>query len=453
MVRLHVLRAATAAVLVLALTHIGGGATSAPTYLLQSQLKSGQFSRIESLLEVGGELAIPADGKSESVKMSVVGNLDYHERILAKPSNPAAALQSVRYYDRAEAVIKIGDDGGGKPLLREDRRVIGVQITLPEVTLFSPMGSLSREELDLVDVLGNSLVIESLLPPKAVAIGDRWTQSSDLIAALLGLDYVSDSDAISELKSVQVGMADVHLTGAVRGRRDGVIVDIGVKAKYRFDLQAGRIIWFGLLTEEKRGAGETAPGINCVARLQMTITPESACENLSDDTLAGMALVPSPGLLEMLYRPTDGGWQIHHARNWYLANEDRDLALLRLVDGNERLGQCLIRWLPPVPEGKQMEVEAFQQEVRTALGDDFKTLISASQKANAENYRVIRVVAEGVASDVPIRWIYYLLSDHAGRQVALAFTIQADKAEQFADADQAIVDSLRIMDLSLAKKP
>lgn len=446
MSRLPISGAACAALL-LAAQFLMAAAESAPPYALRSRLQAGAVSRVECLLEVGGELAIPADGKAESVKMSVVGNLDYHERVLANPADAGAAMQAIRYYDRAQAVLKVGEGGGGKPALRDGRRLVALECPLPDVTLFSPAGSLTREELDLIDVVGNSLVVERLLPEKPVAQGERWPHANDLMAALLRLAYVSESDAASELVSVQNAQAEIHLTGKVRGRRDGVVVEVDVKAKYRFDLDAGRITWFGLLTQEKHGAGETAPGIDCVARLQMTIAPQASCASLTDDALAGVPLTPTPERLRLAYAPSDGVWEVEHGRQWFLVNEDRDLALLRLVDGDERLGQCLIRWLPPVPEGKQMEVEAFQKEVRTALGDDFQLFVAASQEANARNYRVIRVVAQGESADVTIQWVYYLLSDRAGRQVALAFTVKADQVESFADADKAIVDALRIADL------
>ncbi len=52
-------------------------------------------------------------------------------------------------------------------------------------------------------------------------------------------------------------------------------------------------------------------------------------------------------------------------------------------------------------------------------------------------------MAHDKANEVPIRWIYYHVADEHGRQVALTFTVEQERLDRFAEADQAIVDSLR----------
>ena len=57
------------------------------------------------------------------------------------------------------------------------------------------------------------------------------------------------------------------------------------------------------------------------------------------------------------------------------------------------------------------------------------------------------------ATEVPIRWIYYHVADRQGRQVALTFTIEQERAEQFADADREIVRSLRFAEPGKRERP
>ena len=74
-------------------------------------------------------------------------------------------------YRRADAAIRIDKDGV-KPTLTSNRCLVGVKVEGSTVTMFSPEGPLSRDELDLIDLQGNSLLLDRLLPLERVAIGD-----------------------------------------------------------------------------------------------------------------------------------------------------------------------------------------------------------------------------------------------------------------------------------------
>ncbi len=99
-------------------------------------------------------------------------------------------------------------------------------------------------------------------------------------------------------------------------------------------------------------------------------------------------------------------------------------------------------------------MEEFQDDVRRALGKSFGEVIEAGQSPNDANCRVFRVVVHGVyhatapgnVPDIPMRWIYYLVSDSQGRQAALTFTVEQEAIERFADADKPMVRSLRFVD-------
>ena len=54
--------------------------------------------------------------------MSGLANLIYDEKTLDAGRHPRGTTRSVRYYERADAVIKAGDEGT-KPTLRQERRL------------------------------------------------------------------------------------------------------------------------------------------------------------------------------------------------------------------------------------------------------------------------------------------------------------------------------------------
>jgi len=331
------------------------------TYLFLSGRTPAVVDRVEVQLEVGGNLKVTAEDKVKRMKMSVVGNLIYDEKTLEVSPGSGGCLRSVRYYDKATAVLKV-EDTQLKPALRDDRRLIGVEIDAPTTTVFSPRGTLTREELDLIDVLGNSLLLDQLLPQGPVAEGDTWKHSEKLMATLLGLDAVGQTDVQSVLSEVTDAAAIFELAGRIEGAVGGVATEIQLKAKYRFVRDSKRIDWLGLLVKEQRSIGHVRPGLDVVARLQVRILPQSGSTRLTDAALDDLPLEPTTRLSRLTYNSSQGDWCFRHDRCWHMTSEDSQLTVLRLIDRGElvegRAGQS--NGTPPVsgqrPAGARQEL-------------------------------------------------------------------------------------------------
>lgn len=418
------------------------GAQSGQAFRLQSTRSLGDCDRVEGLLEVGGEVEEVVDEKPQRLGMSVVCRFGYHERTFHLPDGDDPAWRTLRHYDTLETVIKVGDDGV-KPELRPERRLIGVEIAGSRVTLFAPKGPLTADELELVDILANSLLLDRLLPKEAVAVGQSWEVDKGLLAAMLGLDELGSGRVQSVLSEVTETVARFEMSGSVQGTVEGVKTQIELKARYRFDRRRGRIDWIGLLVREKRGPGHVSRGIDAVARLQMTVVPTAPPPVLGDEAVQEVALRPTPELLVLGYQAPDAQWQLTHDRDWHVLAEQGSLVILRLVRGGQLIAQCNISPVSTQPGNKQLTLADFQEDVRQALGKNFGQLVSARQYANAAGYRVYGVVAEGEVSEIPIRWHYYLVTEEQGRQVAFAFTVEKSLAEGLSPGDQQMVDSLR----------
>jgi len=235
----------------------------------------------------------------------------------------------------------------------------------------------------------------------------------------------------------------VELSGRIDGATGGVTTRIEVKGKYRFDRKTQRIDWFGLLVNEDRDVGHVGPGFDVVARLRMQITPRSASERLSDEALRGLPRAPSDALTQLVFGPRRGGWRFQHDRRWFSTGNDDQLAFLRLIERGDFIAQCNVAVLKPVEPGKQATLKQFQHDIKQALGDDFGEFVSAGQRANEQNYRVLRVVARGTVSGLPIEWHYYLVADEHGRQITFTFTVEGPLAQRLGDLDQQMVASLR----------
>ena len=180
-------------------------------------------------------------------------------------------------------------EGGQQPSLRPERRLILASSDGSSVRLVSPAGPLARDELDLIELPGNSLLVDRMLPPGPVAVGDSWSHSADLLAGLLGLDATSEVEVTSRLEQVADGLAKIVLTGSLRGAAAGVGTQIELKAKYNFDLQTRRINYFAMLVKEKRAVGHVGPGLDVVAKLLVKVTPITESVHLTPEVVAATA--------------------------------------------------------------------------------------------------------------------------------------------------------------------
>lgn len=423
-------------------------AQAADSLAALSRQKIGDSVKVEALLEVGGDFNLKEQGLPRTMKMSVVGRMGYVERLL-QSDDKTTALLTARRYETAEAVIKI-DKGGTKPLLRNDRRLIGVSITPTDSMVFSPEGPLTREELDLIDIPANSAIVDRLLPGRDVRIGDRWQHSDGLLGLLLGLDAVSNSEVYSQLLSFDGVVARLEFAGPVHGAIHGVATDIQLKGRYKFDAAAGRITWLAMLVEEQRSIGHVGPGADVTSRLQMTIAPAEPSVELTDESVAGGAWNPAQAFTDLEYRSTQGGFKLLHGRHWHVMNDTREAVAMRLVERGDLVAQCNVSALPKTDPGKHLPIERFQQDIQAVLDKNFGQFVQASERTSPHGHILYRVVAAGLVNELPIQWIYYLVADREGRQVVLAFTVEAEQLPQLAESDQAIAESLEFIEPATA---
>lgn len=416
---------------------------AAETHLLAASPKQGDLSRVTAQLEVGGNLKIVVEGKVKPLPMSVVAQLVYDELVFAADADHVSSL---RYYDRADATIKI-EKGGAKPALRDTHRLIGADWGTAGVTLFSPRGPLKRDELDLLALPANSLLIDGLLPSEPVAVGGAWKHADALLAALLDLDAVSASNVQSTLKNATAGRsATVELSGTVEGAIHGVSTKVELKGRYTYDFPRRRITHFVLLANEDRSIGHVATGVDVTSKVTLTITPLAESKHLSRDDAALADFVSDLSHNPLLHESAASGFRLFLDRRWHSVNEDPKLLTLRFVDRGDLLAQCNISPLAKAAPGQHVTLERFQADIREALGNNFGQFLRASEGADDQGRTFYSVVANGKVSELPIEWHYYLVADAEGRQVAFAFTLEEGLVERFADTDRLLVGNVELFE-------
>ncbi|MEQ8791819.1 MAG: hypothetical protein RIC55_36495 [Pirellulaceae bacterium] len=388
-------------------------------------------------LEVKGELLIqPPDKAVQRLALLAKGEISYHERL-----TPKVAL---RYYREARADIAIAG-GSAAPRLDPRRRLVAVDLLGSRPTLYSPAGPLTRELLELLDVQGSSAIVDRLLPGKTVKVGDTWPDDAETLAQLLGLDVVHQSGVQSNLVKIEDKLAVVEFGGQVSGAVNGVPSEIGLNGTYTFDIERRHIESLALAIGEKRPIGPAEPGFEVSARIEVRIDPLGAAEELGDEVLA--ALPPSAqGEPSLLALDTEGAaFRLLHGRQWRVVGEDRQSAVLRLVDHGDVVAQCNVHRLTDLEQDKrQPTLEQFHADVKKSLDKNYGQIVDSKQLTTPEGLRLLHVAIESEVSEVPVRWNYYHLGDGQGRQATCVFTLKRGNLERLGGDDMQIASSLAL---------
>jgi hypothetical protein len=394
---------------------------------------------------VQGRDADQTDSQERQLPMSVAARIEYLERRLALPAtaNSQGTILAARYYDRAEATLKV-DDSGRKPRLSDERRFIVLESTNERPILYCPDGPLTREQLDLIDIVGNSYFLEHLLPSQPVALGESWTLEASAIGPLLTIDRVAVCEVQSVLEEYNKSFAKIRLAGTVHGMTDGAATEQEVRGVYLFNRKLGRVVQLNLAVREKRSIGSATPGLDAVAKLQMTIEPAEAPQQLGDEAITQLRRAQRSAKRDLTYEAESLGFRFHHDRQWFVTGEQRKSITLRRVEGGDLVAQCTLTTLPPKSAGRQTSLEQFEKDVIFALGKNFGELVSNRRWQNAAGHYCYAVVARGLIDEVPVEWHYYLVAPESGHRVSAVVTIEKPMVERLGDADLQIVESLQL---------
>lgn len=415
---------------------------------LTPQIAAGEQRHIRALFELDGILSLKSDVQ-DPVKLPVQAKarLIYDEKTLQGPTSATSWPRStIRHYKTADATIQFRENTV-TPSLRENRRLVATSATsADDVVLFSPLGPLSRDELDLIDIPANSAIIEAILPHRRVRVGDSWKLESELLPAILGLDALATQDIECTLDRLDNGAALIQAKGRVSGASGGVSTDMTLAAKYAFDLTQKRLKWFAMSLKENRSIGHAQPGIEATIRIQMAISKRANVPALHPDVVRDLNVTADENARLLEFVSETGGFELLLDRNWHEMLDEKDATVLRLVVRGDLVAQCNLTLLPPMEDGVPFTVSDFQKDIETVLADNFGEFIAVNEDVSDSGLHVMRVVANGVISDVPINWVYCHITNEQGRRVSCVFTFESDLADQFGAADQKLISSFRFRD-------
>ena len=427
----------------------------------------GHMSHVSIQLEAGGHNLVRSQQQSEKTPkdqaaaeqkqpISVVADLAYDEKRLSGDTSTPGSPLAIRYYDKAEAVIKVNETGRTAKLA-DDKRTIIVEQGQQRPMAYCADGPLSREQLDLIDVVGDSACVDRLLPTQPVAEGESWANDATVMGALLTFDTVAVCEVQSILDEFNDSYAKIRLSGDVHGTADGAAMQQEIRGVCLYDRKHHCITRINLAVREKRSIGGATPGLDAVAKVQGKIDPIETSANLTDEVISKATAASHAPLHDLSYESPALGFQVKHDRQWYVTAERRESITLRRVDGGDLVAQCTMTALPAKSAGRQTTLEQFQQDITLSLGKSFGEMVSSRQFKNASGLYCYEVVARGLVEELPVEWHYYLLAPESGNRVSATVTIEKSMIERVGNTDRELVESLQLTPATpaaqTAKKP
>ncbi|MEQ8211683.1 MAG: hypothetical protein RH917_17910 [Lacipirellulaceae bacterium] len=423
-------------------------AAVAEGYLLEAA-EGQEPTQVTVKLQVGGDSIVPAmdaDGPTGTEKvtpMSVQGNFEYQEQVLGRGEQ----ARSVRVYQRADAILKIEEkssEQGFERVLPEDMCEVVCDLHEGRGRFLCPDGSLTRSQVDLLDVLGNTLVLDRLLPNREVAEGESWEHDPQAITAIFGLDNAGVCEVNSMVVGEENNQVQIRMSGTVHGGVDGASLEMEIKGAYLFHLKQGRITKMNLVVKEKRKASVVTPGLDITAKLNIVVGPATS-SLISEEMIAAAEKLQVEPRSRLFFNSPIRGFRFAHAGNWYVTKESRNLVTLRLLDDNTSIASCNVTTLPPRSAERETSLEQFQREVQQSLGENVQEIAAANEWTSPNGHKCMAVFANGKVKDIAVQWRYYLVSAPDVKRVSVAATVEQAKLDKFADADRLIVDSMELV--------
>jgi hypothetical protein len=419
-------------------------ARAAETYDLTSAVKPGESQTVRTTVEVKGDIKLNSDGKEvTTVRMLAEADLQYTERFLAIKAD--GTLKAARHYGVAEAKIQIKNTEM-KQTLRNERRLLIIQHKGEDATLFSPIGPLTREELELVDAPGSSTVLAAILPGKKTAVGDEWKLNNQTVARLLGLEAVSEQDVVAKLTKVEDSLAIVSLDGKITGAVGGVSSEVDLHAKANFDLKKKSVTWLAMQYQEKRAIGHAQPGYDATIRVRTVTEPIAGAPELANDALSKLPLEAKTEQTLLEFQAEKAGINLAHDRRWRVMVDRMDIAILRFIDRGDLIAQCNINRLAPLPKDEPLTLTSFQKSVEATLAKNSGQILEAAQETTKDGGKLLRVAVAGSASEIPIQWFYYHLADAQNRRASVVITLESKLRERYPALDRELISGLLLLD-------
>jgi hypothetical protein len=414
--------------------------------------EKGRQYRVLTQYQHDGQMAVDHAGQDSEVKnltLDVDARIDFHERYVGTTTN----VQAVRFYDRAQAEIKI-DDGTKTSSLSDSNSMVVARLQSDPVQshqMASLKDVLIQSELELITNPADPLTLAGLLNKEDVKIGQEWTPDRDDLAKFLNVDRIYQSDIKLKLRESDGKTAKIFMMGKLRADVDDVSTEMDVTSVMMVNLDSHFVSAVRLSVKEVREPGQVAPGFNGKTKVDLQISTGKQVSELTSASIS--KLTKSRKIQQLLqWSPKSKKFNLIYDPSWKLIASEGEAAILRYLDDGDLLAQCNIVELASRPASNPLTLEDFKKEVAKIVEiDPSARLVNASQSQTAAGLKALVVTVYGEEGGVPLHWVYYNVASPQGRQVTFVFTLEKEIVNRVLPATRNLVNGFTFLQLPKSK--
>jgi hypothetical protein len=460
------------ATLLVAVVRAGAAGDSRAAITLRESRRDGASTRVQTELKAkglyrpglppgetaaGGKMPKPLQLEIQTrfvfnerlvaVKPDEASSLASGERANASVARPSAegAFRAVRHVIQAASAVN-GEVRLMSALIRPEVRLLVAERRDRDgsVVVVSPSGPLTWYELELVQGLGDPLVLGDLLPDRPVKLGERWRVRDAGARALSEYDLLTANKLEGTLESTDATKARIRLKGEIQGSARGGAGKMTCEGFLTFDFKVGLVDHLDLNRVESRQAGPVEAGLDIKSTLTVSRQPTEPTSELSDTALAGVSLEITPERELLTLDTPSGKAAILHDRHWHMFWEDPKLIVLKRLEGGQVIAQCNLMVGPEAGKGRHQDPTQFRDDIRRALKQRFVQFLGAGEiDGNPAGGFRYKVGVQGREGNLGIVWYYFLIASPAGEQLLATYTLAQDHLRAFGEQDLLMIGSLK----------
>jgi hypothetical protein len=412
------------------------------SYPLAEAVQTGDCFRVTLDMKLSGEMRIRKPDGILPLKLEATGSHTFPERVLAVGA-AGLAEKSARVYETAKASITVGKDTNER-ILRDDRHLLVAQRVKDQLLVYSPAGTLRREELDLTAGHFDTLAVTGLLPGKSVAVGDTWEVPNAVAQAVCNFEGLIDQKLTGKLEGVKDQGATFSITGTANGIDMGARVQLKVEATCTFDLAAKRLVALEWKQKDERDQGPVSPATAVEMTTKLTRKSVEQPAELSDVALVSVPDGEPPvPLTNLEYRDARGRFELLHAREWQMVSQTTEHVVFRLMDRGDFVAQATLTPWTAAEKDKHLTPAEFKQAMNETPGWEPEKELQAGE-VPSEGRWVYRLSVLGQLDGVAVLQNFYLVAAPGGEQMVVTFTLTPKQVDKLGPRDLTFVGSLEV---------
>lgn len=421
---------------------ISGPSANAQSYALTETNRPGDCTRARIEMSLNGEMRVIRNGKPIPMKLQAKATHELQERILSMGAE-GTPDKTARFYEHARAEIGVDRDRTLRTL-RPHRQLCVAQRHKDRFQLYSPMGPLTREELELTSEHFEILAVPGLLPTKPVSIGDTWKVSNLVAQALCGFEGLTEQNLECKLTEVKEQQARVAISGNGSGIELGALVKVAIEGSYAFDLANKRLTRLDWNQKDERDQGPATPATVVQASTTLTRMAIEQPAALSDVALVSVpeGFEVPPYLLQLEYKDVKDRFGMIYAREWQTVSQSEEHAVLRLMESGEFVAQVTLTPWTKAEKGQHITPEEFRQAMSQTTGWQPRQELQAAEVPAEGGRWIYRISAAGLLDGSSVMQHFYAIAGPEGEQLIVVFTFDPKQAAKLNTRDLSMAASI-----------